>query len=212
MPCKVCVGSAGGGTGSCNCHGGCSAACSNNGSYNYASPRRSFGQLNGCSCGSDCAISCSSCAGRNPSGYSSGDGGGGCSCGGDCSGGCSGKCKSTCKTYCDTGCKTEEAVDLYKKLKQGLNKKIKATDMNNINRMIQLEAKRRGKESSITLQTFREKEKANPDKIKKLQSNLKVINFEANKEANQKDKIYKNVGQELIDQSLRAYETLIKHD
>lgn len=84
--------------------------------------------------------------------------------------------------------------------------------MNNINRLIQLEAKRRGKESSITLQTFREKEKANPDKIKKLQSNLKVINFEANKEANQKDKIYKNVGQELIDQSLRAYEILIKHD
>lgn len=84
--------------------------------------------------------------------------------------------------------------------------------MNNINRLIQLEAKRRGKESSIALQTFREKEKANPDKIKKLQSNLKVINFEANKEVNQKDKIYKNVGQELIDQSLRAYETLIKHD
>ena len=84
--------------------------------------------------------------------------------------------------------------------------------MNNINRMIQLEAKRRGKESSITLQTFKTREKANPDKIKKLQSNLKTITFEANKDADQKDKIYKNVGQELIDQSLRAYETLIKHD
>lgn len=84
--------------------------------------------------------------------------------------------------------------------------------MNNINRMIQLEAKRRGKESSIALQTFKIKEKANPDKVKKLQSNLKVITFETNKDADQKDKIYKNVGQELIDQSLRAYETLIKHD
>ena len=84
--------------------------------------------------------------------------------------------------------------------------------MNNINRMIQLEAKRRGKESSITLQTFKAREKANPDKVKNLQSNLKTITFEANKDVNQKDKIYKNVGQELIDQSLRAYETLIKHD
>ena len=84
--------------------------------------------------------------------------------------------------------------------------------MNNINRMIQLEAKRRGKESSIALQTFKTREKANPDKVKKLQSNLKVITFETNKDADQKDKIYKNVGQELIDQSLRAYETLIKHD
>lgn len=200
---------------SCSCHSGCIAGCSSGGSgriYNRngtISNRDRNG--NPCSCGADCAISCSSCAGRNPSGYSSG-GGGGCSCGGDCSGGCSGRCKSTCKTYCDTGCKTEEAVDLYQKLKQGLNKKIKATDMNNINRMIQLEAKRRGKESSIALQTFKTREKANPDKIKKLQSNLKVITFEANKDADQKDKIYKNVGQELIDQSLRAYETLIKHD
>ena len=84
--------------------------------------------------------------------------------------------------------------------------------MNNINRMIQLEAKRRGKESSIVLQTFKVREKANPDKVKKLQSNLKVITFETNKDADQRDKIYKNVGQELIDQSLRAYETLIKHD
>ena len=84
--------------------------------------------------------------------------------------------------------------------------------MNNINRMIQLEAKRRGKESYITLQNFKAREKDNQDKIKKLQSNLKIITFEADKDADQKDKIYKNVGQELIDQSLRAYETLIKHD
>ena len=84
--------------------------------------------------------------------------------------------------------------------------------MNNINRMIQLEAKRRGKESSITLQTFKAREKANPDKIKSLQNNLKTIEFGTKKDADQKDKIYKNAGQELIDQSLRAYETLIKHD
>ena len=192
------------------CHGSCVANCSFNNRYDRTAGNYDRNGKN-CSCGADCAISCSSCAGRNPSGYSSG-GGGGCSCGGDCSGGCSGRCKSTCKTYCDTGCKTEEAVDLYQKLKQGLNKKRKAADMNNINRMIQLEAKRRGKESSITLQTFKAREKANPDKIKKLQSNLKVITFEANKDADQKDKIYKNVGQELIDQSLRAYEALIKHN
>ena len=123
----------------CGCHSGCVASCSYGGSgrtydrNGFVSNRDRNG--NPCSCGRDCAISCSSCAGRNPSGYSSG-GGGGCSCGGDCSGGCSGRCKSTCKTYCDIGCKTEEAVDLYQKLKQGLNKKIKATDMNNINRMI----------------------------------------------------------------------------
>ena len=194
------------------CHGSCVATCSFGAQgQRYEDRRQTDRNGRNCMCGADCAFSCSSCAGRNPSGYSSG-GGGGCSCGGDCSGGCSGRCKSTCKTYCDTGCKTEEAIDLYKKLKQGLNKKIKATDMNNINRMIQLEAKRRGKESSIVLQTFKVREKANPDKVKKLQSNLKVITFETNKDADQRDKIYKNVGQELIDQSLRAYETLIKHD
>ena len=166
-------------------------------------------QGSGGGCPSDCSNSCMSCSGNNFTGWGGDDGGGGCSCGGDCSGTCKNTCKNTCSSACDVGCTSTSAVELYNKLVAGLNKKILAADMTNINQMIQLEAKRRSK--STTSQSFTPKDKATSAKIKALQSNLSTIGFKTSKNAGQKIKSFKATGQELIDKALDAYETEIKH-
>lgn len=175
--------------GSCDgdCRGSCSAGASGTGCNTNV-------------CGIDCTGKCSSCNTNNSFGWGSDDGG--------CSG-CSGTCKDTCEKACDTGCYTEAALDLYNKLAAGLDRKILAQDMQNINDMIQLEAKRRS--LSAISQSFNAKERATPTKVKALQSTLKTIGFETSKEGNSKDKIMKNLGTELIDKTLKAYRTEIKH-
>ena len=179
--------------------------CSNGTCFNVGCGHGS--SSSSCSCGSNCSNACSSCAGSGSTG--GGGDGGGCSCGGNCSTGCTGTCKGSCSTACDTGCTSREAIDLYEKLKNGLNKKILAADLSNINAMIQSEAKRRNK--TTTSQSFSVKDKATSTKIKALQSNLSTIGFKTSKDAGQKIKSFKATGQELIDKALDAYETEIKH-
>ena len=157
----------------------------------------------GCGCGSDCGGKCSSCASNNSFGWGSctcGDNcSGGCSgtCSGTCSGGCSGGCNTTCTATCanncdtacketctggcgqscNTGCSSTSAIDLYTKLAAGLNKKIVASDMQNINALLISEAARRSK--TITSVSFKEKTLALADSFNELQENIDNLNNNA---------------------------------
>ncbi len=125
---------------------------------------------------------CPTCNNSGCAGWCSGGCLGGCEgdcsggCGGGCAGGCSdncgsncvGGCKGDCGTGCNTGCSTQEALDLYTTLAAGLNKKIYAADMDNINRMIEIEASSRRFNKTITSKDFKEKTKAQSSWVKQL--------------------------------------------
>lgn len=204
------------------CSSGCGANCSASNSGQGSGGNSCSNCANGCtggatsttcaSCTKDCQGSCSWCTSGNVNGWGSEDGGSGCICGGNCTGGCDSGCKGNCEDSCDTGCTTTVAKDLYEKLVAGLNKRILATDMTNINDMIRLEAERRGKK--VSSQTFNNKEKATSTKIQALQTNLAAIGnkYKTSEDANAKIRTFKNTGQELIDKALLAYEETIKHD
>lgn len=189
---------------SSGCGGTCSSSNSGSGSGSGSGPACA-------NCTNDCQGSCSNCSSSNVNGWGSDDGGGGCTCGGNCSGGCSSGCKDSCEDACDTGCTTTVAVDLYKKLVAGLNKRILAADITNINEMISLEAERRSKE--VSSQTFNNKERAMSTKVQALQSNLAKIGdkYKTSEDASTKIRTFKAAGQELVNKALSAYEETIKH-
>ncbi len=101
-----------------------------------------------------CANMCDSCSSSNVFGWGSCDCGDGCSggCGGTCQGSCSGGCGDGCYTSCGTGCNTgcgdSASINLYTLAMQDLNKKILASDVNNIKNLIDFEVKRRSKTPS----------------------------------------------------------------
>lgn len=175
------------------CDGGCSGTC-----------KDSCGNLtsSGGSC-INCGKDCQGCGGGCTGTAKTDDGGsgGGCTCASDCAG--------ACKDACDTGCYSDLAFELYNKLKAGLNRKILAADLQNINDMIQLEATRRSK--STTSQTFSIKHKANSSQITALKNNLTTIGYSSNAQTGSKDKAMRTTGQELIDKALAAYEETISH-
>lgn len=175
------------------------------------------------------------------SGSCTGDGclgwcGGGCldSCEGDCDGcgGCDGGCRDTCKggckdgcgtdcingckgdcgVGCNIGCTSDEALSLYQTLKAGLNKKIYAADMNNINRMIEIEASSNRFNKAITSQSFSQKRKAQSSWVKQLQANLVQINQSPSGTAEIKERVWETTGQELIDLTLASADTKIPSD
>lgn len=183
------------GCGNSNDCDGCSGTC--------GKMSRESGGDSGCTkCQYNCSDDCTSCTG---------DCQGSCegACQDACEGNCEGSCKSSCNTACDTGCYSTEAIDLYQTLSAGLNRKILATDLININRMIQLEAARRKK--SISSQSFTAKNKATSQKIKALQSNLETIGHKTSKNADVRIKSWKATGQELIDKSLEAFNETLSH-
>lgn len=187
-----------------SCSTGCGTGCTGGATC-------SGGAANGgCSgnCGGTCTGWCSS--GCMDSG---GDSGGGCSgCTGSCSGGCEGTCKDNCGKGCNTGCSSDEALDLYQKLTAGLNKRIYASDMKNINRMIEIEASSQRFNKNITSVNFESKIKANSDQIKKLQANLIAIGQQPSANADKKVKVWKSTGQELIEKVLDSADTTITTD
>lgn len=183
-----------------SCSTGCGTGCS--GGSTCGGGTSSEGGCSG-NCGGTCTGWCST--GAMDSG-----GGGGCSgCDGSCSGGCTGTCKNNCGRGCNTGCSDNEALDLYQKLTAGLNKRIYASDMNNINRMIEIEASSNRFNKSITSVNFASKIKANSTQIKQLQANLKAIGQQTSANADQKIKTWKTTGQELIDLVLDSADTKI---
>lgn len=154
-------------------------------------------------CGGGCLDSCSgSC-----------DGGcaGACqdSCANSCTASCTGGCKGNCGKGCNTGCRNDEAYSLAQKLAAGLDKKILAADLINIERMIELEASANRFNKTITNVDFNAKDRANSSQIKTLQSNLNAIGQTTTKDASQKVKSWKATGQELIDKALASYNTTI---
>ena len=166
-----------------------------------------------CYCGSDCT-GCGDC--RHWGNYS-------CYCGEDCSGcsgctgcsGCSGTCKGACKDNCgrgcNTGCSSNEALNLYNTLVAGLNQKIYAADMKNINRMIEIEAGSNRNNVSITSVSFKAENKATSKQIKQLQSNLKKIGQTTSQDASQDVIIAEKTGKELITKVLKSADTKIKN-
>lgn len=186
----------------------CSSGCGDGVSASSGPSGCSFGAAGG-SCSNQCGGSCTGWCGDGCL-DSGGDSGGGCSgCTGSCSDGCEGTCKDNCGRGCNTGCSTEEALSLYTTLAAGLNKKIYAADMNNINRMIEIEASSNRFNKNITSVNFSSKIKANSTQIKQLQANLKAIGQQTSANADQKIKTWKTTGQELIDLVLDSADTKI---
>lgn len=189
-----------------SCSIGCGTGCS--GGVTCSGGTSSEGGCSG-NCGGTCTGWCST--GCMDSGGDSG--GGGCSgCTGSCSSGCEGTCKDNCGKGCNTGCSTSEALDLYQKLTAGLNKRIYASDMKNINRMIEIEASSQRFNKQITSVNFAQKIKANSDQIKQLQANLKAIGQQTSANADKKVKAWKSTGQELIKEVLDSADTKITTD
>ena len=154
-----------------------------------------------CSCGNDCGGKCSSCSSSNSFGWGS------CSCGSNCSGGCKGTCKGNCGSGCNTGCSSTTAVDLYTALSAGLNEKLLATDMKNINDLIKSEASRRSK--TVTAVTFTAGNNVTATQVQQLQSNLSTIGFATSQSMAQNVNTNRVAGQELVDKTMDAYETKI---
>lgn len=175
--------------GGCQCGGSCTGWCS--------------GGCMGCSgcggCDGSCSGGCSSCQGTCS---------GGCSgCQGTCTGTCTGACKNNCGAGCNTGCSSNEALSLYNTLGAGLNTVIYASDMVNINKMIQLEASRFGK--SATSVTFSAGNTATSAQIKQLQTNLSAIGQSTTGDSNAGTVIYESTGQELITKVLASADKTI---
>lgn len=183
---KDCTGSNTGNTCS-GCGGTCGDACTGT--------CRGGSSDNGCIwCGTDCGGDCSTSVADGDTG------GGGC---GDCSAGCATGCTTGCTETCQDACDSA-VLALYNKLKEGLNRKILAADMKNINDMIQYEA---GKRSlAFTSQSFTEKDKATVGKVQALQQALITGGLSIEHPATQKGKALRATGEELIDKSLAAYE------
>lgn len=126
-----------------------------------------------------CANMCDSCSSSNVFGWGSCDCGDGCSggCGGTCQGTCVGNCGDGCYTSCGAGCNTgcgdSASINLYNLAMQELNKKILASDVNNIKNLIDFEVKRRSKTpSSVTIAT--------PNRSKSTDINVLNTNLENN--------------------------------
>lgn len=184
--------------------GECTWSCGNDGCSDLSgSP--------GCRCSGSCLGLCSNaCSGCT--GDCTGDCSGGCSsnCANSCLGAnCTGGCKNNCGKGCNTGCTNNEANTLYQALKAGLNKKIYAADMANINRMIEIEASANRFNKTITSVNFLSKNKANSSQVIQLQKNLAEIGRTISKNAGQKIKSWRETGQELVDQAKLSYETTI---
>ena len=181
------------------CTWSCSNDCSNTTSYT------------GCVCEGTCLGLCTNaCSGCT--GDCTGDCSGGCSsnCANSCLGAnCTGGCKNNCGKGCNTGCSNNEANTLYQALKAGLNKKIYAADMANINRMIEIEASSNRFNKSITSITFTNKDKANSSQVVQLQNNLITIGQTISSNADKKVKALHTTGQELINKAIASYETTI---
>lgn len=189
-----------------SCSGGCG-----DGVTSGSSTGCSFNS-NGSGCSNQCGNSCTGWCGGGCL-DSNGDSGGGCSgCTSTCADDCEGGCKDNCGRGCNTGCSSDEALDLYQKLTAGLNKRIYASDMKNINRMIEIEASSQRFNTNITSVNFESKIKANSDQIKKLQANLVAIGQQPSANADTKVKIWKSTGQELIQKVLDSADTKITTD
>lgn len=187
--------------GGCQCGGSCTGWCS--------------GGCMGCSgcggCDGSCSGGCSSCSGTC-SGTCSGCSNtctGSCTgnCTNTCTGNCTGACKDNCGTGCNTGCSSSEALSLYQTLGAGLNTVIYASDMANINAMIQLEATRFGK--NTTSVSFTADTSATSSQIKQLQANLATLGQTTSGNSDGGTVIYQTTGQELITKALNSADTTI---
>lgn len=81
--------------------------------------------------------------------------------------------------------------------------------MNNINRMIEIEASSRRFNKSITSTDFVEKTRAQSSWVKQLQTNLQAIGQSPKQNADAKVRALKATGQELIDLVLDSADTKI---
>ena len=152
-----------------------------------------------CTGGTGCGVACySTCADGNdgsPCSTLGGGGGSGCTCSGDCEGECTGLCGGECQQNCSLS----NATDLYEALLGGLNKKIYAADMKNINDMLVIEANSKRRNKTITSVDFLQKQKASTNQINQIKSNLAKIQGVADpQDITIKTKIQETEGQEIL--------------
>lgn len=162
-----------------------------------------------CSCGSDCSDWCTSCYGKSNCMWDCSSCGG---CDGTCSGGCQGDCKGECNTTCtggctgacNKGCDNTESASLASVT---LSEKFEAANITDIARLIYLEAQRRGNSPEST--TFTSGKVINASDIAILISNLSLAGQTASYSAVAGNIGLKELGQDLIDKAIAAYNTTV---
>lgn len=162
-----------------------------------------------------CASMCDSCASSSVFGWGSCDcGDDGCSggCGSQCSGKCDGTCKTTCKDNCGRACNVQcsdvASINLYEAAMTTLNKKILASDINNIRKLIAFEAERRAKTAKAT--DMQVKTLVTDTKIKTLITDLQDIGQTVDINIDNKIKCKKSDIKKLQDIVEKSYLTEVK--
>ena len=195
-----------------SCSAGCSSACRGGcvGS-NTCGGGCSNGCKGGCTskggCGGNCEGSCSVTCGSGVDGSS---GGGGCGCGGNCSGKCEDNCAHDCSGSCNNQCDGKVQDTNIADMGDTLHKKFLKSDISNITKCIEHEAKRRGKTPDSV--SFNKGEKLDDEKINKIISNLEKAGQTLSISEEQKKKGLYSLGQTLIDKAIAAYEETVDYE
>ena len=179
---------------STNCQAGCSSACR--------------GGCSGVGCGGNCTGSCSVTCGNTVDGSSGG--GGGCGCGGNCSGKCEDNCAHDCSGSCNNQCDGKVQDTNIADMGDTLHKKFLKSDISNITKCIEHEAKRRGKTPDSV--SFNKGEKLDDEKINKIISNLEKAGQKLSISAEEKKKGLYSLGQTLINKAIIAYKETVDYD
>ena len=179
------------------CQGGCGSSCSNSCS----------GGCSGNGCGGNCTGSCSVTCGSGADGSS---GGGGCGCGGNCSGKCEDNCAHDCSGSCNNQCDGKVQDTNIANMGDTLHKKFLKSDISNIAKCIEHEAKRRGEIPDSV--SFNKGERLDDEKINKIISNLEKAGQKLSVLAEEKKKGLYSLGQTLIDKVIVAYKETVDYD
>lgn len=178
------------------CIGGCVGGCQNGCSDDGCS-----GNCGGFGCGSGCSGGCDS------------------TCKGTCSGTCSGTCKTTCtgckgtcNSECNKGCTTQSMVTIYNRLKElGLKEYIEKDNIQDIIDLVGNEVIRRGKiptlDNLTQYETF-----VLATYFNNIKNNLINIDYSITYNNTKNNYVLTNMGNELINKALNAYETLVPVD
>lgn len=169
-----------------NCTDQCSGSCSGTGSSSGGGDSGG----DGCDdCNGYCYGTCGNSCGDNACDYG---------CDNSCGEGCSNGCTTTCQEDCDSA-----LLSVYSEVIAGLDEKILAADMNNINTIIQYEMQKRSKIPNS--QSFTQNAIATTTSITALQSDIKKMGYSITYPASNNGTILKNAGNELKDKAIQAY-------
>lgn len=163
------------------------------------------GTCSGDGCRDGCYSCWGGCTGSCESGCMEASIGGGTGCD-NCADSCTANCSDSCNDQCD-GKVQDENIGY---IKNGLHKKFLKSDIKNIKKCIEHEAKRRG-ENPISI-NFSNKEKLNSEKINQLITNLEKAGQDLSVSAEGKRKALESLGQTLVDKVMAAYNEVVDYN